>query len=482
MEDSHAILLNLDEGQEESNSFFAVYDGHGGRLIANYAGENVHKRLVKEEAYAEKRYEEALKKAFLGTDEDLLADPQYARDTSGCTAVAALVTKDKVYVANAGDSRSVLSVAGKVKALSEDHKPTNVGEKKRITNAGGYIESGRVNGNLALSRGIGDFTYKRNTGLKPEDQIITADPEISVHDITDEDEFLILACDGIWDCLESQEAVDFVRYSISTGKSLPEITEHMCDHIIAPDTQSGTGCDNMTVLVVALLNGRTIDEWRQWVTDRVNNKVGYETRLSLPFLYNEARVKAFWERIKDWKEEKARRDEQKARSSSGLSFDTDDESFGAKTLVLGSTGGISFHPGGSIMNDTGTLMFADEGMRDLEEGEEDPIIRGLGFGGLRDHSTLKAQIEAFELDGDDVDSSDDDLHPTLPDLTGTSIEPDPTGLSPSTESGSRLLPNGDIMKPIPPVEQLTSLPSGDEAAPVTQIEGLMDTSESPLKE
>ena len=90
MEDAHATVLFLDEGDEKSNAFFAVYDGHGGACyilfcpcqfanfiqgdtIAKFASKNVHKRLVTEKAYCEKRYEEALKRAFLGTDEDLLA-------------------------------------------------------------------------------------------------------------------------------------------------------------------------------------------------------------------------------------------------------------------------------------------------------------------------------------------------------------------------------------------------------------------------
>ncbi len=91
MEDAHAIVLDLDEGQVDSNAFFAVYDGHGGTCpalraesacspggsaggtVAKFAGHNVHKRLVNEESYKEKNYEEALKRAFLGTDEDMLA-------------------------------------------------------------------------------------------------------------------------------------------------------------------------------------------------------------------------------------------------------------------------------------------------------------------------------------------------------------------------------------------------------------------------
>jgi protein phosphatase PTC2/3 len=124
MEDSHAALLEVDE-EKSGNAFFAVYDGHGGGSVAKFAGQHVHKRLVTEETYSAKEYSTALKKAFLGTDQDLLADPAHVRDPSGCTAVAALMTNDQIFVANAGDSRSVVSVKGAVKPLSFDHKPTN---------------------------------------------------------------------------------------------------------------------------------------------------------------------------------------------------------------------------------------------------------------------------------------------------------------------------------------------------------------------
>jgi serine/threonine protein phosphatase PrpC len=89
--------------------------------------------------------------------------------------------------------------------MSTDHKPENSEESERIAKAGGSISYGRVNGNLNLSRSLADFEYKRNTELKPEEQMITANPEIKSVPITEEDEFLVLACDGIWDMLSSQE-------------------------------------------------------------------------------------------------------------------------------------------------------------------------------------------------------------------------------------------------------------------------------------
>lgn len=70
------------------------------------------------------------------------------------------------------------------------------GEKARITAAGGFVDFGRVNGNLALSRAIGDFEFKKSAELAPEQQIVTAFPDVTVHDICDDDEFLVVACDG----------------------------------------------------------------------------------------------------------------------------------------------------------------------------------------------------------------------------------------------------------------------------------------------
>jgi protein phosphatase 2C family protein 2/3 len=71
-----------------------------------------------------------------------------------------------------------------------------VGEKARIVAAGGFVDFGRVNGNLALSRAIGDFEFKKSADLAPEKQIVTAYPDVEVHDISEDDEFLIIACDG----------------------------------------------------------------------------------------------------------------------------------------------------------------------------------------------------------------------------------------------------------------------------------------------
>lgn len=501
MEDAHAAVLNLEENHDQKNSFFAVYDGHGGGTVARFAGQNLHKRLLTEEAYREAHYEEAMKRAFLGTDEDLLADPTHTRDPSGCTAIAALVTNDrKIYVANAGDSRSVISIKGEAQPLSFDHKPSNNTERARIVNAGGYIEFGRVNGNLALSRALGDFQFKKNYSLIPQKQVITADPDVMVHQLSDEDEFFVLACDGIWDCLSSQQVVDFIRLKVAEGKELTEIGEMMCEHCLAPDTSSaaGIGCDNMTILIVAVLNGRTQREWYDWIADRVRNQYGYPTPSTVPQIYAASRLVAFKARREAMEE----RDRQ--RKERGDEYVPPNPFGGLGPLsgiarVLGSNGGISFSPETGIVADNGRLMFTSEDDSDSEdEIESDPSahshFNSSGDGTPDPAATLRqdlaayqnenAQESGFQIDGKKltiIDDDDDDgelsntTYGNNANSNSSSSGGTPQGEAPPSPPKPQV--NGDVT----PVPQLDSEPLGDKPHPVLKAEGLLDTSESPFK-
>ena len=126
---------------------------------------------------------------------------------AGCTSVVCVLVERDVVVANAGDSRAVLQRKNEVKALSYDHKPEHAIETNRISKAGGFVNQfGRVNGNLNLSRSIGDLKYKQNCDYGAADQIITAQPDIISTTLEEDDEFIILGCDGIWDCLTNEEA------------------------------------------------------------------------------------------------------------------------------------------------------------------------------------------------------------------------------------------------------------------------------------
>ncbi|XP_077284941.1 putative protein phosphatase CG10417 isoform X2 [Arctopsyche grandis] len=180
---------------------------------------------------------------------------------SGCTAVVALLHRDQLYVANAGDSRCVVCRNGEAVDMSIDHKPEDDIELDRIIKAGGKVsKDGRVNGGLNLSRAIGDLGYKQNKSLGVKEQMITAFPDVKTLTINREtDKFIVLACDGIWNFMSSQNVVNFVSERLAEGREkLSQICEEMFDHCLAPNTLGdGTGCDNMTALIIVFKSDKT---------------------------------------------------------------------------------------------------------------------------------------------------------------------------------------------------------------------------------
>lgn len=258
MEDAHTHLLSLPD--DPQSAFFAVYDGHGGPKVSQYAGINLHKQVVQQREYADGDMGRALQKGFLALDEQMRQDQEMKDDASGTTAVVVVVKDKKIYCGNVGDSRAVVSVQGEARPLSFDHKPAHENEARRIVAAGGWVEFNRVNGNLALSRALGDFCFKRNESKSAEEQIVTANPDVVVDEITDDHEFILLACDGIWDVLSNEEVVDFVRDRLADKRDPQTICEELLTRCLAPDCQmGGLGCDNMTVVLVVLLHNKDFD-------------------------------------------------------------------------------------------------------------------------------------------------------------------------------------------------------------------------------
>ncbi|CAD2092172.1 protein phosphatase PPM2, putative [Plasmodium vinckei lentum] len=162
-------------------------------------------------------------------DELRLFENYYSNDyedniaySCGSTAIVAVILKGYLIVANAGDSRAIICFNGNSLGMSTDHKPHLQAEEARIKKAGGYIANGRVDGNLNLTRAIGDLHYKRDPFLSQKDQKISAFPEVTCVTLTPDDEFLFLACDGIWDCKDGQDVVGFVKTRLEKFEELPD--------------------------------------------------------------------------------------------------------------------------------------------------------------------------------------------------------------------------------------------------------------------
>lgn len=242
MEDAHTVLL------KPHVSFFAVFDGHGGDTTAKYCASNLHKLILSSEAFYAKDVNRALHDGFVNADKEFYQMDSGTR--SGCAAVTLCICDDTLYCANAGDSRCVLCRNGEAFPLSNDHKPVNTWEQLRIERAGSYVFNRRVNGILALSRGIGDFTFKANTVIPWEQQAVTSVPEIQSTSLQPEnDSFVVLACDGIWDVMTNEEVVLFVKRRLSMEIPLTVIVEELMTHCLSP-TPFKKGNDNMSVIIV----------------------------------------------------------------------------------------------------------------------------------------------------------------------------------------------------------------------------------------
>lgn len=252
MEDAYVVDLSVGD----SCGLFAVFDGHAGDQCSKQ-NKILLPALVRKHMKDEKTKEVDFKAAYLELDTVLRGR---LKDDSGSTAVSVMVTPASVTCSNVGDSRAVLCRAGKAINLSEDHKPEDELERKRIEALGGHVANNRVNGQLAMSRAIGDYSYKQKTERGPEDQLVIAVPDVTKVDRTAEDTFVVVACDGIFDVLSNQDLVTLISEEMKKGQSLIKICETVCRTCLAPPSEvtpgepsRAAGTDNMTILIAKLL-------------------------------------------------------------------------------------------------------------------------------------------------------------------------------------------------------------------------------------
>lgn len=236
MEDEYAVYRDAETG------FFSaeVYDGHGGRKAAQIAAEMVTPHFLSAlsresgKPLAERRSEtEMLRYAYLSADNRAVeADTQ-----SGTTAAGIYLMGDRFISANIGDTRIVIGVSDGVNTLTLDHKPDLPEELARIEGKGGYVMPlgvPRVQGILAVSRAIGD-AY-----LKPH---VIAEPRIVEGYLGRENDFIVIACDGVWDVLTLDIVIAIVRAATDAQAAADAVK------VTAIDTGS---TDNITIIVLDL--------------------------------------------------------------------------------------------------------------------------------------------------------------------------------------------------------------------------------------
>ncbi|AQZ16031.1 PTC1 (YDL006W) [Zygosaccharomyces parabailii] len=247
MEDVHTYVKNfasrLDWG------YFAVFDGHAGSQASKWCGSHLHTVVEKKLLADETRdVREVLNESFVSVDRQINSK---LSGSSGCTAAVCILRWElpddvdnqsadfsqhtrKLYTANVGDSRIVLFRNGKSIRLTYDHKASDVLEMQRVEKAGGLIMKSRVNGMLAVTRSFGDKFF---------DGLVVGNPFTTSVQLTNNDEFLILACDGLWDVIDDQDACELIRDIGEPNEAAKTLVRYALEN--------GT-TDNVTAMVVYL--------------------------------------------------------------------------------------------------------------------------------------------------------------------------------------------------------------------------------------
>ncbi|XP_061363191.1 probable protein phosphatase 2C 47 [Gastrolobium bilobum] len=222
-------------------AFYGVFDGHGGTDAASFIKNNILKFII-EDSHFPSIIKKAVRSAFVKADHAFADASADLDSSSGTTALIALVLGRDMLIANVGDSRAVLGKRGRAIELSKDHKPTCTSERLRIEKLGGVIYDGYLNGQLSVARALGDWHIKGSKGSKSP---LSSDPEMEETVLTEEDEFLILGCDGLWDVMSSQCAITMVRKGLMEHND-PE----KCARALVTEALQRNTCDNLTVVVI----------------------------------------------------------------------------------------------------------------------------------------------------------------------------------------------------------------------------------------
>ncbi|KAF3958203.1 hypothetical protein ACB098_01G141800 [Castanea mollissima] len=262
MEDAVSVVHEFVSVAGNPYDFFGVYDGHGGARVASACKDRMHALLEKEVEEEEGggavvEWEKVMRSCFRKMDEEVRTgacggDGGAKVEMVGSTAVVVVVGKEEVVVANCGDSRAVLCRGGVAVPLSRDHKPDRADEMERVEAAGGRIvnwNGSRVLGVLATSRSIGDHY------LRP---YVISEPEVTVTERTELDDFLVIASDGLWDAVSNEFACEVVRRCLD-GQIKRRISEESSEStvgdaaaILAELAMSRGSNDNISVIVVEL--------------------------------------------------------------------------------------------------------------------------------------------------------------------------------------------------------------------------------------
>jgi len=255
MEDAHQHFDNLkqESGFESLNNFsqiayYAVFDGHGGDQTAKMVEKQLHPIIFKTDEFNRGDVKGAITKGFEEMDKIVVEEANKLNMMHGSTSVVAMVMDGTLFVANIGDSEGILvsvqSQKVSVQNLTRPHKANDPTEKERIESLGGHVFFGRVFGALAVSRSFGDAKYKKP---KTSKDFVSWEPEIQAVELQPAHKYLILACDGLWDVINHQQAAELTHRCFLEGQTPQQVAKTLVKTALQRKTE-----DNVTVVVAKL--------------------------------------------------------------------------------------------------------------------------------------------------------------------------------------------------------------------------------------
>lgn len=236
---ARSLSPSLATSSKSETHYVALFDGHAGGKCSKFLSGALADVLAEDPSFSS-NLSMALKRSFHTANEQFLKVADRMRLQDGSTGIAATIRHGKLTVANVGDCRAVLLSGGKPIQISKDQKPTDVNEQKRIASFGGSVVYcmgvARVNGVLAVSRAFGNRSLR---------SVIRPDAEVTTRDLQKDDDYLVIASDGLWDILRNKDVCDLCY---AQGRQGPQyLAEELVNQAIARGSM-----DNVTCIVVSL--------------------------------------------------------------------------------------------------------------------------------------------------------------------------------------------------------------------------------------
>lgn len=249
-EDKHNVFVNSDMKNKQllPINFFGVYDGHGGKFVSSFLSENLHKYFINAKPENFPFGKKYICNVFDNIQNTLKNKHKSEARQCGSTCLALIhyvaESQNYINIINVGDSRCILCRDNLAIPLTKDHKPNWPEEKRRIGLAGGsvYFDGSdyRIK-DLSVSRAVGD--------IDAEPYVISK-PEVYKYKIEKNDKFIVMGCDGLYDCLSNQDIIDYIlnefydENMIRINKQI-NIAKKLGEYAI----QNGT-TDNVTAVII----------------------------------------------------------------------------------------------------------------------------------------------------------------------------------------------------------------------------------------